>query len=73
MGIRSMAEIARVFGEKKDTEYYFNAATDMTATFLELGTSVDSTHLLGHYGNDSSWHSQVSFEIKGEARVGKKC
>lgn len=36
----------------------------MTSTFLSLAISKDGTHLLGHYGNDSSWHGQVSSALR---------
>lgn len=60
MGIRSMAEIARAFGDESATERYLTVATDMTGKFLQLATSKDLSHLVAHYGNDTSWHLQVS-------------
>ncbi|ORY74795.1 hypothetical protein BCR35DRAFT_306625 [Leucosporidium creatinivorum] len=60
MGIRAMAEIALDFEEDKDYAHYKNASEVMTSTFLSLAISKDGTHLLGHYGNDSSWHGQYN-------------
>ncbi|GAA6026149.1 hypothetical protein JCM11491_006148 [Sporobolomyces phaffii] len=54
-GIRSMSEIAADLGNVQDSIHYRQRADAMRDRFLELAVAADGTHLVGQYGNDSSW------------------
>ncbi|GAA5925342.1 uncharacterized protein JCM15063_004999 [Sporobolomyces koalae] len=54
-GIRAMSEIASDLGYLEERDYYRRHADEMRDKFLELAVSKDGTHLLGEYGNQSSW------------------
>ncbi|KAM5534565.1 hypothetical protein V8D89_011769 [Ganoderma adspersum] len=55
IGVKAMAEIARVLGKDSDAAEYGNQATSLLGSWLSLATSSDGSHLLGTYGDQTSW------------------
>ncbi|KAM0791059.1 hypothetical protein ACM66B_004352 [Microbotryomycetes sp. NB124-2] len=60
MGIRAFSELARELERQEDAEKYLKEANAMMDKFLKLAVSKDGSHIVSHYGNDSSWHSQYN-------------
>ncbi|PLW13520.1 hypothetical protein PCANC_18201 [Puccinia coronata f. sp. avenae] len=60
MGLRSMSEISTSMGQTNDSIRYRDKATEFTRQFLAIGVANDRTHLLGCYGNQSSWSTQYN-------------
>ncbi|MBW0485736.1 hypothetical protein O181_025451 [Austropuccinia psidii MF-1] len=60
LGLRSMAEISGALGQANDSARYGYLATQYANKFLKLGVSDDHTHVLGSYGNQSSWSTQYN-------------
>ncbi|KAK4046339.1 hypothetical protein OIV83_006120 [Microbotryomycetes sp. JL201] len=60
MGIRAFSEIAKELGRDDDAQTYLREANSMMDKFLDLAVSKDRSHIISHYGNDSSWHSQYN-------------
>ncbi|KAK4052600.1 hypothetical protein OIO90_004228 [Microbotryomycetes sp. JL221] len=60
MGIRAFSELAKELGNEEDAKHHLSEANKMMDKFLKLAVSEDGSHMLSHYGNDSSWHSQYN-------------
>ncbi|RPD76749.1 hypothetical protein L226DRAFT_611194 [Lentinus tigrinus ALCF2SS1-7] len=55
IGVKAMAEISRAVQEDSDAEYYDSQANSLSSSWLSLAQSSDQQHLLGQYGDQSSW------------------
>ncbi|POW04796.1 hypothetical protein PSTT_10157 [Puccinia striiformis] len=60
MGLRSMSEISISLGQKNDSIRYLDKANEFTLEFLKIGVAKDHTHILGCYGNETSWSTQYN-------------
>ncbi|KNF04924.1 hypothetical protein PSTG_01980 [Puccinia striiformis f. sp. tritici PST-78] len=60
MGLRSMSEISISLGQKNDSIRYMDKANEFTLEFLKIGVAKDHTHILGCYGNETSWSTQYN-------------
>ncbi|KAA1113417.1 hypothetical protein PGT21_031048 [Puccinia graminis f. sp. tritici] len=60
MGLRSMSEISIALGQTNDSTRYGDKANEFSREFLKIAVSNDRTHLLGSYGNQSSWSTQYN-------------
>lgn len=60
MGLRSMSEISSSLGQANDSTRYHSKAIEFSKKLLKLGVSEDRTHMLGFYGNQSSWSTQYN-------------
>ncbi|KAI0645913.1 DUF1793-domain-containing protein [Trametes meyenii] len=55
IGVKAMAEISRALGEDADAQQYDSHAAALVGSWQSLALSSDQKHLLGVYGNPSSW------------------
>ncbi|KAI0354924.1 hypothetical protein OH77DRAFT_1425524 [Trametes cingulata] len=55
IGVKAMAEISRTLGEGSDAEHYATQAAALVSSWTGLAMSSDGGHLLGVYGEQSSW------------------
>ncbi|KAI0665951.1 hypothetical protein C8Q78DRAFT_1062280 [Trametes maxima] len=55
IGVKAMAEISRALGEDSDAQQYDSHAAALVGSWQSLALSTDQKHLLGAYGNPSSW------------------
>ncbi|WAR60637.1 hypothetical protein PtB15_9B576 [Puccinia triticina] len=60
MGLRSMSEISISLGQTNDSMRYRDKANELAREFLKIGVANDRTHILGAYGNQSSWSTQYN-------------
>eukprot|EP00920_Eleutheroschizon_duboscqi_P011416 GHVT01027199.1.p1 GENE.GHVT01027199.1~~GHVT01027199.1.p1 ORF type:complete len:264 (+),score=-20.51 GHVT01027199.1:467-1258(+) len=58
-----MSEISLALAKTKDSSYYKDIAIQYVKIFLKLGVSKDKSHLLGSYGNESSWSTQYNLYL----------
>ncbi|GAA5984710.1 hypothetical protein JCM11641_002159 [Rhodosporidiobolus odoratus] len=64
LGLRAFSEIAGELGEEADRDHFFDVAEAYRGKFVDLAISTDRTHLLGTYGNQTSWvtHYNLYFD-----------
>ncbi|KAI0372113.1 DUF1793-domain-containing protein [Pilatotrama ljubarskyi] len=55
IGVKAMAEISRTLGEESDAERYALQAATLVSSWTGFAVSSDGSHLLGIYGEQSSW------------------
>ncbi|BGP16274.1 hypothetical protein JCM10213_007718 [Rhodosporidiobolus nylandii] len=60
LGMRAFSEIAGELGEERDQQYFRDVSDRYRDTFLDLAIAKDGTHLLGAYGNQTSWVTQYN-------------
>ncbi|CAH7688393.1 hypothetical protein PPACK8108_LOCUS23360 [Phakopsora pachyrhizi] len=60
LGLRSMSEIAYSLGYMNESSRYRDIAAQYSRKFLQLAVADDRTHLLGSYGNQSSWSTEYN-------------
>ncbi|KNZ59036.1 hypothetical protein VP01_1812g7 [Puccinia sorghi] len=60
MGLRSMSEISISLGQTNDSTRYRDKADEFSREFLRIGVADDRSHILGAYGNQSSWSTQYN-------------
>ncbi|KAJ8483511.1 hypothetical protein ONZ51_g4652 [Trametes cubensis] len=55
IGVKAMAEISRALGQDLDAQQYDSHAAALVGSWQSLATSSDQQHILGTYGDQSSW------------------